>query len=133
MGKRRGQRANQSSPDSTSTPEQPSDNGFAALSEPKEGAGDGGIETQVEEEGEDNEKQDDGDSVQLPTSSRRTRTCPPNDDPVRVTMAHDPRRWPGISGDATLQLVPEEVGYCHPNGVVVRGTEVMVGLEEVGI
>lgn len=36
-------------------------------------------------------------------------------------------------GDATLQLGPEEVRHCNPDGVVVLGSQVLVGLEEAEV
>lgn len=123
--KRRAKRANHSSPDLTSTPEQPFDNSFAPLNEPQEGAGDEGIQAQAEN-GKDVENQNDDDSAQEVLDADFLEAdhnlSPPNDDPVRVTITHFLRdKLEGCIATDT-RPPPWIVSHCNPNGVVVRGT-----------
>ena len=87
--KGRSKRAKQSSPDSPTTPE-PSDNGFAALSEPEQGARcdeDATHDDEVEGVGEqvDNNPAQEGLTDDLLDADSSQDTL--NDDPVRITTA----------------------------------------------
>ena len=97
--KGRSKRAKQSLPDSPTTSE-PSDNGFAALSEPEQGAScdeDATHDDEVEDVGEqlDNNPAQEGLTDDLLDADSSQDTL--NDDPVRITMANPfGQSWKGV-------------------------------------